>query len=99
MFYDHNPGLINQQIIQLNHKKVHHHIFICLTDLEFYYNCTTDILGPVYPGQILQIDMFAPCSEDTAVIFAETHNELLPTTACKVAHQLNYYTALIITQK
>ena len=87
VFFGQNPGLINQQIIQINHKRVHHHTFICLTDLKFYYNCTTDILGPVYPGQILQIDVFAPCSEDTAVIFAKTHNTLLPTTACKIAHQ------------
>ena len=87
VFFGQNPGLINQQIIQINHKKVHHHTLICLRKLELYYNCTTDILGPVYPGQILQVDMFAPCSEDNAVIFAETHNTLLPTTACKIAHQ------------
>ena len=28
-----------------------------------------------------------PCSENTSVIYAETHNNLLPSTACKIAHQ------------
>ena len=88
VFYDQNPGLINWQIIQINHEKVRHHTFICLTDLELYGNCTTDILGPIYPGQTLQIEIFAPCSDNTnSIIFAETHNNLLPPTACKIAHQ------------
>ena len=88
VFYDQNPGLINRQIIQINHEKVRHHTFICLTDLKLYGNCTTDILGPMYPGQTLQIEIFAPCSDDTnSIIFAETHNNLLPPTACKIAHQ------------
>ena len=88
VFYDQNPGLINRQIIQINHEKVRHHAFICLTDLKLYGNCTTDILGPMYLGQTLQIEIFALCSDDTnSIIFAETHNNLLPPTACKIAHQ------------
>ena len=88
VFYGHNPGLINQQIIQTNYGKVNH-TFICLLSSNTYYDCAIDKLGPVYPGQILQVNVFTPCSysENTTVIYAETHNNLLPSTACKIAHQ------------
>ena len=85
VFYGHNPGLINQQIIQIDDRKINHHTFICLLSSTTYY-CTIDTLGPVYPGQLLQIDVFTPCS-NTSVIYAETHNNLLPSTACRIAHQ------------
>ena len=87
VFHGHDPGLINQQIIQIDHKYINYHTFICLSSSKSYYDCSIDTLGSVYPGQILRPDIFTPCSENTSVIFAETHNNLLPTTACKIAHQ------------
>ena len=86
VFYGHNPGLINQQIIHTDHKRINHHKFICLLSSQLHYDCAIDTLGPVYPGQILQVELFTPCT-NTSVIFAETHNNLLPSTACKIAHQ------------
>ena len=87
VFHGHNPGLINQQIIQIDDRDINHHKFICQLTSTTHYDCAIDKLGPVYPGQILQIDVVTPCSENTSVIYAETHNNLLPSTACKIAHQ------------
>ena len=87
VFYGHNPGLINQQIIQIDDRTINHHKFICLLSSTTHYDCAIDTLGPVYPGQLLQIGVFTPCSENTSVIYAETHNNLLPSTACKISHQ------------
>ena len=96
VFHGHNPGLINQQIIQINYRKINHHNFICVLNSTTQYDCAIDTLDPVYPGQILQIDVFTPCSENTSVIYAETHNNLLPSAACKIARQTEL---LIIVQK
>ena len=41
----------------------------------------------MYPGQKLRVTLFTPCCGNTSVVFAETHNKLLPSTACKIAHQ------------
>ena len=86
VFHGQNPGLINQQIIQTDDRKINYHKFICTLNSKFNYDCAIDTLGPVYPGQLLWIDVFTPCS-NTSVIYAETHNNLLPSTACRIAHQ------------
>ena len=87
VFYGHNPGLINQQIIQIDDRTINHHKFICSSSSTTHYDCAIDTLGPVYPGQLLQIDVFTPCSGNDFVIYAETYNNLLPSTACKIAYQ------------
>ena len=53
VFYGHRPGLINQQIIKNDQKPINNHTFICILSSTFQYDCATDTLGPVYPGQIL----------------------------------------------
>ena len=90
VFYGHSPGLINQQIIQNDQKLINHHTFICMLSPKFGYDCAINTLGPVYPGQILQVKLFPPCLGSHAihpVVFADTHNNHLPSTACKLAHQ------------
>ena len=83
-FQDHKPEVINQQIIQLQHKfqylKYHSVIFYCP-------NFNANSLGPVYPGQKLQLELCIPCSDNYSILYAETHNTLLPQSACKIAHQ------------
>ena len=39
------------------------------------------------PGQVLQVKLCVPCSGSNTVLYAETHNTLLPESACKIAHQ------------
>ena len=103
VFYGHNPGSINQQIIRMDkdHKQINIHTFICFSKLPSYYDCNIDILGPAYPGQKLKVTLFTPCSDNTSVVFAETHNKLLPSTACRIAHQnellysINNYSRMI----
>ena len=80
VFYGHNPGNINQQIIQLNYIVKPSTIFYCPD-----FNASA--LGPVYPGQKLQVVLCMPCSKNYSVLYAETHNTLLPQSACKIAHQ------------
>ena len=81
VFYDHNPGIINQQIIQLDHALEPSTILYCS-------NYSTVTLGTVYPGQMLQVELCMPCSDNNSILYAETQNTLLPISACKVAHQI-----------
>ena len=91
VFYGHNAGLINQQIIQTSYsdlKQINHHTYICILSSQFHYDCGIDTLGPVYPGQKLQVDLLTPCSsEEPSLVYAETYTHFLPTTYCKIAHQ------------
>ena len=59
----------------------HHSIIFYCTDYS------SDKLGPVYPGQKLQVELCMPCSDNYSILYAETHNTLLPQSACKIAHQ------------
>ena len=79
-FHGKSSVIINQQIIQMNYKLQHAAIFFCS-------NFSIDTLGPVYPGQMLQVELCMPCSDNNSVLYAETHNTLLPKSACEIAHQ------------
>ena len=80
-FNDQNPGIINQQIIKLDYKLQH------MASILLCSNISIDMLGAVYPGQMLQVELCILCSDTTAVLYVETHNTLLPKSACKIAHQ------------
>ena len=80
VFYNYKARDINQQIIELQQKQRHTTIFYCS-------NFNIDKLGPVYPGQVLQIELCMPCSDNYSVLYAETHNTFLPESACQVADQ------------
>ena len=83
-FYGHKAGVINQQIIQLNNNlsqsRYHTTIFYCS-------NFSADKIGPVYPGQKLQVELCTPCSDKDSILYAEANNMQLPKSACKIAHQ------------
>ena len=67
VFYGHNPGLINQQIIRTSYtglKQINHHTYICILSSQFHYDCGIDTLGPVYPGQKLQVELLTPCNSE-----------------------------------
>ena len=78
-FHGHNSRIINCQIIKLTDKTYHGTIFPC-QDI-------TNKLGPVYPGQALQVQLCIPCSNNYSALYVETHNTLLPQSACKIAYQ------------
>ena len=53
-FCSHNPGVINQQIIQIDKEiNCNNHTFVCMSNLQSHHDCGIDTLGTVYPGQKL----------------------------------------------
>ena len=86
-FHDQNPKTINQQIIRYDYKLHHTAIFSCA-------NFSINILGPVYPGQMLQTELCMPCSFNYSVLYVETHEALIPKSACKVAHQTEIFNTI-----
>ena len=52
-------------LIQTNfsgQKQINHRTFICTLSSQFHYDCAFDTLGPVYPGQKLQVELSTPCT-------------------------------------
>ena len=92
VFNGYSPGYINQQIIQVNGHKWIHYKHICYCPHDGPYDCTVDLLGPVYPGQKLQVYLCVPyaISNVDYVLYAETHSTFLPSSACKIAHQTEF---------
>ena len=86
VFYDQNPKIIYQQIIKMNNQNFTYHK-ICHCTQNGSNNCSVDTLGPVYPGQILQVDLCTPCNDEPSTLYAEVNSIHLPDTACKVAPQ------------
>jgi len=86
VFHGHDPGMINQQIIQTDQHQLSYHTTICYCSHNIT-NCGVDVLGPVYPGQVLQVEFCIPNSDKPTVLYVEAHSTQLPTSACKIAHQ------------
>ena len=87
VFKDYDPGYINQQIVQVDGHQWIHHKKICHCPHDGPYDCTVDLLGPVYPGQRLRVDLCIPQAKRNYVVMVETHAITLPHSACKLAHQ------------
>ena len=103
VFYGYNPGVINQQIIQTDQHQPSHHTTICYCSHDIT-NCSVDVLGPVYPVQVLQVELCVPNGGEHAILYAETYSKLLPTSACRIAQEaqllysiVNYSQALNFT--
>ena len=90
IFHGYHPADINKQIIRTDDKQMYQHTRVCHCFMNNTYDCSLDVLGPVFPGQVLQVDLCVPHESDDDEIFAlyvDTHNKFLPSSACKVAHQ------------
>ena len=89
VFKGYDPKYVNQQIIQVDGLPWVHHKRICYCPYDGDYDCTVDLLGPVYPGQMLQVDLCLPqaISHKKYILYAETHSTSLPNSTCKIAHQ------------
>ena len=88
-FYGYHPKIINQQIIHTYNEatQLNHHTEICYCSQIGVYNCSIDTLGPMYPGQRLQVGLSVPYNEETTIVYAETHATSLPKSTCRIAHQ------------
>ena len=89
LFKDYDPGYINQQIMRVNAHPWIHHKSICHCPNDGPYDCTVDLLGPVYPGQKLQVELCIPQgeSDEGYNLNVETHSSSLPNSTCKLVHQ------------
>ena len=80
----HKSRSITKQIIQIHQKSQQ----VKYTSTVFYCsNYSTDKLGSVYPGQKLKQSFVCYAVMMITVLYAETHNTLLPQSTCKIAHQ------------
>ena len=71
----------------MHENKIGVHTTVCYFQRSLYYNCSVNELGPIYPGQILIINLCLPYNyENTGLLYAETYNDYLPVTACKVTN-------------
>jgi len=86
VFHNHNPTEIYQQIIKTQNQNLTYHK-ICYCSQNGSINCSVDTLGTIYPGQILQVELCAPCNDKPSTLFAEINNINLPSSLCKVAPQ------------
>ena len=90
VFNGYDPGYINQQIIKVDGHQWINHKKICYCPHDSPYDCTIDQLGPVYPGQRLQVDLCIPQANSNYTVTVETHAITLPCSACKLAHQTEF---------
>ena len=86
VFNGYNPSYINQQIIQVDGQQWIHHKKICYCPHDDN-NCSIDLLGPVYPGKMLQVGLCMPQASRDFTMYVETHASSLSSSTCKIAHQ------------
>ena len=92
IFYgsDYHPGDINKQIIYTDDNNMYQHTRVCYCFMNNTYDCSLDLLGPVFPGQVLQVDLCVPSETDNRkffILYIDTYNTFLSSSACKVADQ------------
>ena len=85
-FYDCNPKIIYKQVIKIRGQNLSYHE-ICHCPQNGSVNCSIDTLGPVYPGQTLQLELCTPCNDEPSILYAEVSSIHLPNSMCKVASQ------------
>jgi len=85
-FHNYNPWFIYQQVIKIHDQNITFHK-ICHCSPNGTNNCNIDTLGPVYPGQILQIEICTPRYDKPSILYADVNNIQVPRPACKVASQ------------
>ena len=84
-FHNYSPRVVYQQIIKIHGQNLTYHKILCHCLQNGSYNCNVDTFGPVYPGQILQVELCIPCNDGPAVLYPEVSSANLPNSACKIA--------------
>ena len=82
-FQSYNSETVNHQIIQIHDQQLNYHM-ICLCYENRTYDCSRNVLGPVYPGQVLQLGLCTPCSDETFILYTETYDSLQINTSCRI---------------
>ena len=82
-FQSYDSEIINHQIIHINDQQLNYHM-ICLCYDNRTYDCSRNVLGPVYPGQVLQLNLCTPCSDETFILYTETYDSLQFNTSCRI---------------
>ena len=85
-FQGYNSKIVNHKIIQIDEEQIKYHR-ICLCYENGSYDCSNDVLGTVYPGQILQVGLCTPCSRSTLILYAETYESLQTNLSCKITNK------------
>ena len=86
VFQHYDSEIINHQIIQIDQQRLNYHR-ICLCYDNESYNCSTNIIGPIYPGQVLQIGLCTPCDDNIFSLYVETHDTFQTNFSCKINNQ------------
>ena len=86
IFQHYDSDIVNYQIIQIDRQHLNYHR-ICLCYDNGSYNCSINILGPIYPGQVLQIGLCTPCDDNIFSLYVETHDALQTNISCKINNQ------------
>ena len=84
VLHNYNPTIVYKHIIRVHGQNLTYHK-ICHCFQNGSYNCNIDTLGPVYPGQMLQVELCTPCNDEASILYAEVNSIHLPNSACKVA--------------
>ena len=82
-FQSYDSETINHQIIHIDDQQLNYHM-ICLCHDNGTYDCSRNVLGPVYPGQLLQLGLCTPCSDETFILYTETFDSLQINTSCRI---------------
>ena len=84
VFHNYNPTIVYKHIIRTHGQNLTYHK-ICHCFQNGSYNCNIDTLVPVYPGQMLQVELCTSCNDELFILYAEVNSIHLPNSACKVA--------------
>ena len=84
-FNGYSPKVIYQQTIKTDSPKFTYKICHCTHNGS--NNCSIDTLGPMYHGQMLQVELCTPFNDKPSTLYAEVNSIYVPTSACKVAPQ------------
>ena len=94
LYQGYQPGVINKQIIQFHNNRppypeIKHHDSICYCSSDEEYNCSVDVLGPVFPGQKLQVGLLTLHSNTffDYIMRVETDAPVLLNSTCRLIHQ------------
>ena len=83
-FHNYNHSDVYQKVIKTHGQNLTYHK-ICHCFQNGSYNCNVDTLGPVYPGQTLQVELCTPCDNEPSTLYPEVSGVHLPNSTCKVA--------------